>query len=944
VRDGVLGGRALCLGGAALGALGLAGWISGPTLLTTLGTGRPPMMPNTALALILAGGAGAIRHRDAGRLQRALACVAALIVLAIAVGTLAEYVLPVDLPIDQLFIRTEAGPYPGRPSPPTALALSCLALAILLSGRRPIARARPSEWLVLFAGLVGLTSLLGQLFGADALYRLARVPVIGVALHTALALLLISVGLLLERPDAGIMRVVTARGPGGVLLRRLMPAAIAAPAVLGLAVMHSVDVLGFEQLPVVLAALAAVMGVAGLVLLIVTAVPLNRSHEALEHMRQRTHDLVEQAPDGIFVADLHGRYTDVNGAGCRMLGYAREDIVGTSITDLLPREDVERLWRSKEELLAGGIHVGEWRLRRKDGTYLPVEVSAKILADGRWQGFVRDISERKRLEEALRLSEAKSSGILSISADAVISIDETQRITMFNEGAEKIFGYSKAEAIGSPLEILIPERFRARHRLLVERFAAAREVARRISERGTTIVGLRKNGEEFPADAAISKLDVGGTSILTVTLRDVTEQKRREREQKLLAEMGSVPTATLDDAEMLGHVARMAVRDFADLCVVDVVDDDGAVRRLQAVGRDPSRAWACDLLMKVPVDRTRPDLMGSVRETGHPALLRDLSPERVASLAETEDERRALRALDPRSALVVPLAAGGKLLGVMGFVSSSPSRAYGPADLRFAREIAQRAALSLENTRLHRAAHRAIRARDDVLGIVAHDLRNPLNAIRMQARLLLRNAGEAGPRSREPAAAIDHAVTRMNRLIQDLLDVTHLEAGGLSIECESLPAAQVIVDAVDAHRPLAASASLDLRLDVAPALPRVWADGERLLQVFENLIDNAIKFTNPGGQVVVGAAPRNGEVVFRVADTGAGIAPEALPHLFDRFWQMRKARHAGAGLGLPIVKGIVEAHGGRVWVESTPGRGSSFFFTIPAAPPAGQTEIAAEAV
>jgi signal transduction histidine kinase len=280
----------------------------------------------------------------------------------------------------------------------------------------------------------------------------------------------------------------------------------------------------------------------------------------------------------------------------------------------------------------------------------------------------------------------------------------------------------------------------------------------------------------------------------------------------------------------------------------------------------------------------------------------------------------------------------------MGFVSSTSSRAYGPADLRFAEDIAQRVALSIENTRLHRTAQRAIAARDDVLGIVAHDLRNPLNAIRLQARLLLRHAGEPGPRSREPVVAIDRAVTRMNRLIQDLLDVTRLEAGGLSVECESLPAGQVLVDSVDAHKALAASASLDLRLDAAPALPSIWADHERLLQVFENLIGNAIKFTKPGGRVVVGAEPRDGEVLFRVTDTGVGIAAEALPHLFDRFWQLRKARHAGAGLGLLIVKGIVEAHGGRVWVESAPGRGSSFFFTIPRAPHVGQTEIAAEAV
>jgi signal transduction histidine kinase len=121
-------------------------------------------------------------------------------------------------------------------------------------------------------------------------------------------------------------------------------------------------------------------------------------------------------------------------------------------------------------------------------------------------------------------------------------------------------------------------------------------------------------------------------------------------------------------------------------------------------------------------------------------------------------------------------------------------------------------------------------------------------------------------------------------------------------------------------------------------IPEVWADLDRLLQVFENLVGNAVKFTEPGGRITVGAARRGDDVLFWVADTGAGIAAEDLPHLFDRFWQARKATRRGAGLGLPIVKGIVEAHGGRIWVESTLGRGSTFFFTIPTMPRAEQRQ------
>ena len=166
-------------------------------------------------------------------------------------------------------------------------------------------------------------------------------------------------------------------------------------------------------------------------------------------------------------------------------------------------------------------------------------------------------------------------------------------------------------------------------------------------------------------------------------------------------------------------------------------------------------------------------------------------------------------------------------------------------------------------------------------------------------------------------------------MLQDILDVTRMEAGRLPIEPARVQAAQVLFECVEEQKPVAASASLELELDLARDVPQVWADHDRLFQVFENLIGNAVKFTQAGGRITAGAAAQRGEVLFWVTDTGAGIAAESLPHLFDRFWQAQKDGRRGAGLGLPIAKGIIEAHGGRLWVESTPGRGSTFFFTIP---------------
>jgi signal transduction histidine kinase len=192
-----------------------------------------------------------------------------------------------------------------------------------------------------------------------------------------------------------------------------------------------------------------------------------------------------------------------------------------------------------------------------------------------------------------------------------------------------------------------------------------------------------------------------------------------------------------------------------------------------------------------------------------------------------------------------------------------------------------------------------------------------------------RHGPEPERRSQKPMEVIERAAKRMNRLIQDLLDVALMEAGQLTIERAQLSAAGLVVEAMDMQRPLASSSSLELRVEVDPDVPDVSGDRDRLLQVFENLIGNAIKFTKTGGRITAGTASRDGEVVFWIADTGCGIASENLPRVFDRFWQATRTGHKGAGLGLAISKGIVEAHGGRIWVESTAGSGSTFFFTIP---------------
>jgi PAS domain S-box-containing protein len=661
-----------------------------------------------------------------------------------------------------------------------------------------------------------------------------------------------------------------------------------------------------------------------------------RGEEALRRSEQEFRSLAESMPQIVWSTRPDGWNTYFNQQWVTYTGLSQEESRGEGwITPFHP-DDRQRAWDAWQRATRyRDAYALECRLRRADGVYRWWLVrGVPLLGDNdeiiKWFGTCTDIEHIKVAERRLKESEAKFSGIIAIAADAIISIDEQQRITIFNRGAEQIFGYTEAEAIGAPLDLLIPTRLRENHRLHIER-ASGDVTAGRMSDRDITLVGVRKNGEEFPAEAAISKLQLGDETLLTVALRDITERVRVEKEQRFLAEAGAVLATSLDYEQTLATVAQLVVRDFADWCFIDVIQEHESVWRRKVVSRDPSRADVCAAMEQFPLDRERPYLGRPAGDAKQPLLVEHVSAELITAVAQGPEHLQLLRALNPTSLMSVPLSRQGQRLGVLAFISSTEARRYRHGDLRLAEALAERAAIAIENARLYRASVQAAQVRDQVLGFVAHDLRNPLGAISMQASLLRRREGEAERRSRKPADMIQRAATRMNHLIQDILDVTRIEGGHLSVEPARVQVGQLVFDSVEAQGPLATSASLDLRVDVGGGLPDVWADRDRVLQVFENLIGNAAKFTKPGGRITAGAALRNGDVLFWVQDTGAGIAVEELPHVFDRFWQAQKTRRGGAGLGLQIVKGIVEGHGGRIWVESEVGVGTTFYFTLPTA-------------
>ena len=234
----------------------------------------------------------------------------------------------------------------------------------------------------------------------------------------------------------------------------------------------------------------------------------------------------------------------------------------------------------------------------------------------------------------------------------------------------------------------------------------------------------------------------------------------------------------------------------------------------------------------------------------------------------------------------------------------------------------------------------AVRARDSVLSVVAHDLRSPLNIVSLAATTLLAQVSEAA--ARRTVERILRSVQRADQMLSDLLAISAIEAGNFSIETAPVDAAELILGILESQYSLATAASVIVAADVSPDLPMLLADEKRLIDVLENLVGNAVKFTAPGGSITIGANNQGSEILLWVRDSGVGMEPAQMPHIFDRFWQSAKKERRGIGLGLSICKAIVEAHGGRIWAESTVGVGTTMFFTIPAVPQVEQRSRPAE--
>lgn len=414
--------------------------------------------------------------------------------------------------------------------------------------------------------------------------------------------------------------------------------------------------------------------------------------------------------------------------------------------------------------------------------------------------------------------------------------------------------------------------------------------------------------------------------------RDAAEHA--ERRATFLADAGAALASSLDYEQTLRTVARLAVPRIADWCIVDVVDEDGRIRRVAEAATDPEH----ERLLRELHERYTPDWQSSqpaarVLRSHEELIFPELSAADLAAITRDDEHLRIAERLAPRSLIAVPLLARGRAVGAITLAVAGDNRRYGDADLGLARELATRAALAIDNARLYRSALVASHAKSNFLAVMSHELRTPLTAIMGYADLLaMRVAGPEIASYDEQIDRIKASARHLLTLIEEILAFSRMGTGHEEIMLETVDLREPVQEIADHMRILAAEKGLGFEVHTPDSPAPIETDPGKLKQALRHLISNAIKFTTKG-RVLIDAGLRDGEAVIEVTDTGIGIAPEHRERIFEPFWQAEEAttrERGGTGLGLSVARHLVRLLGGDVTVESEPGKGSTFTVRLPA--------------
>lgn len=661
-----------------------------------------------------------------------------------------------------------------------------------------------------------------------------------------------------------------------------------------------------------------------------------RARSRAELRRRELEITLASIGDGVITTDGRGSVTGLNPVAAGLTGWTPGEAPGRSLEEVFRIIDDETraiVSNPIARVLAEGIVLGlanHTVLVAKDGTERPIDDSAAPIRDeeGNILGVVlifRDVTERRRAER----ESSQLAAIVTSSDDAIIGENLDGTITSWNRGAEKLYGYGAAEVIGKSISIVVPPEQRDDLTRMLDRIRRGEQISH------YETVRVRKGGERVPVSIAMSPvLDSSGSVVGAAAIaRDITERKRTEEHLGFLAQATAHFGASLDFDTTMKNIVKLAVPALADWAVVDLAtpESDQPYRRLAVIHVDPAKTeLAMELRRRYPPDPEKDRVFHAIR-TGQSVLVNEVSEQMLRDVARNDEHFAILNELGLVSFMIVPLRYRDRPIGAVTFVSSDSRRRFSESDLALAEEFARRASTAFENSRLYMEAQQANQAKDNFLATLSHELRTPMTSILGWSRMLAEGDLDSDT-YKQAIDSIQRGAALQAELIDDVLDMSRIVAGKMRLDVRMCDLAEITESALTTVEPAASAKRITITVRKSGS-SLVTGDPKRLQQVMWNLLTNAIKFTPKEGIVNVSLDQRDSMAEVTVSDTGQGFTPEFGAHLFEPFRQAESPitrTQGGLGLGLSIVRYLVEQHGGTVSAESAGvGKGATFRVRIP---------------